>query len=83
MGKSSSIIHTSSLQNTSTHMGAQQGYNYFALEKSKEPLYNFSPKELVMAQVMQCPGENAFGDIRKDCFVQKQLFLCVTAHFPV
>lgn len=44
MGISSSIIHTSSLQNMSTHMGAQQGYNYCALEKSKVPLYNFSPK---------------------------------------
>lgn len=83
MGKSSSIIHTSSLQNMSTHMGAQQGYNYFALEKFKVPLCNFSPKELVMGQVMaQCPGENAFGDIRKDYFIQKQLFPCVTAHFP-
>lgn len=83
MGKSSSIIHTSSQQNMSTHMGAQQGYNYFALEKSKVHLYNFSPKELAMAQVMQWPRGNAFGDIRKDCFVQKQLFPCVTAHFPV
>lgn len=69
MGKSSSIIHTSSLQNMSTHMGAQQGYNYFALEESKVPLYNFSAKGLAMAQVMQYPEENAFGDIRKDCFV--------------